>query len=291
MQLLVLGSGGNAPIPMPTCSCGICREARERGVPYARHGNSMYLRELSAMIDAPEQTFTNLAREGIADLEYVFLTHWHPDHVCGVRVIQARDYTEFDPDERSWIEHYTRETPTVVTTRKVYERSCELTGLDHWVDRLGIADVHYLDEEPLRDSGIEVRALPYSLSGNDEGDATGFLFDDGSATIAVVSDDARHFDVDQLPPDLDLAVFECGIFERGPDGERVLTDADLDVLAHELRHHEVLDRVRGVDPDRTILTEIGHLNARGYDSYRELESREAYDGVQFAHDGLEVEVQ
>jgi phosphoribosyl 1,2-cyclic phosphate phosphodiesterase len=54
LTVTVLGSGGNSPIPTPTCACRICERAREVGVPAARHGNSLYLAELSAVVDAPE---------------------------------------------------------------------------------------------------------------------------------------------------------------------------------------------------------------------------------------------
>ena len=40
MDITILGSGGNAPTPMPTCDCRVCVEARDRGVPDARRGNS-----------------------------------------------------------------------------------------------------------------------------------------------------------------------------------------------------------------------------------------------------------
>lgn len=289
MELTVLGSGGNSPVPMPTCTCGICREARERGAPYARNGNSLYLPGLGAMIDAPEQTLHNLNREGVTDLDYVFLTHWHPDHVSGVRVVQSRDFMEFDPAAEGKRAFYRRTAPTVVTTRAVYERTCDITGLDHYVD-VGFADLHLLDENgPLRDRGFEVRSVPYALTG-DEVDATGFVVERDGSRLAVVSDDATYLDESLLPDAIGLTVFECGIFERGPDGERLFDDDYVDVLEHEPRHDDILDRIDRVQPDRALLTEISHTFARSFDDYRALESRPRYDGVRFAHDGLTASI-
>lgn len=288
MELLFLGSGGNSPTPMPTCDCDVCEEARERGTPYARHGNSMYLRGLNAMIDAPEQTFTNLNREGIDALDYVFLTHWHPDHVSGIRAVQSRNYAAFDPSRESRAELYGGAAPTVVTTRAVYERTRRLTSLDHFAEEREFADLHLLDEDgPLRANGFVVRSIPYALTGG-ELDATAFVVERDETTLLVASDDAKFLDEARLPDDVDLAVFECGLFERGPDGRPLWSEEYLDRLSHEPRHGEILDRIERLDPTRAVLTEIEHGYVRSFDDYRALE--ESYDGVGFAYDGLEIEV-
>jgi phosphoribosyl 1,2-cyclic phosphate phosphodiesterase len=286
MELRVLGSGGNTPIPMPTCSCGVCAQAREEGVPYSRGGNSLYLPALSAVVDAPEFVFSALNREGVDALDYILLTHWHPDHVNGLRVLQARDRTAHD----SYVGAMAEGGPTIVTTRQVYERTRDVFGqLEFFVDETGMADVQFIDEQPLMVDGVEVRAVPYALE--DEAlDATAFVLDDGETTVVIASDDARYLDESDLPAEIDLAVFECGLFDEDPDGERLLTETDWTVLDDELRHGEVLDRIDRVDPDRALLTEIEHLTGRSYDHFRELESRPEYDGIRFAHDGLQLDV-
>ena len=43
MKIEFLGSGGAITIPQPCCDCAICREARERGVPYSRTGPSVFV--------------------------------------------------------------------------------------------------------------------------------------------------------------------------------------------------------------------------------------------------------
>jgi phosphoribosyl 1,2-cyclic phosphate phosphodiesterase len=290
MKLEFLGSGGNSPIPTPTCRCEVCAEARTEGIPYARRGNSMYLHDLNALIDAPEYAFSNLNRAGIDRLEYVFLTHWHPDHVNGLRVVQFRDLRSFfrNPD-RGLLDAASEDRPTLVTTRAVYERTCETLGsLRHFVEAAGFADTHFLDEEPLSVGDYEVSAIPYPLEDADtEPDATAFVVESGGRTLLIASDDARYLDESRLPS-ADLAVFECGLFEALPDGTPLLTDADRSFLADELRHEEVIKRIERVDPERAVLTEIEHLYARGADEYARLEAD--YDSIRFAYDGLVVEL-
>jgi phosphoribosyl 1,2-cyclic phosphate phosphodiesterase len=288
LTFTVLGSGGNSPIPTPTCGCRLCERARTDGIPHARHGNSLYVHELSAMVDAPEFVYENLEREGIDDLEYLLLTHWHPDHSAGLRVVQSRSMEGmFTDPEKGLVETARSNRPTLVTTRQVYERTCEVyDGLRHFVEDVGFADTHFLDEEPLEVDDVRIEAIPYSLSGDGVLDATAFVLQQGETTALLAVDDARYLDEDALPADVDLAVFECGYFPATPDGTPILTEMDQAILADELSHEEVLERVARVDPDRTILTEIEHLYARTHDDFRDLEAD--YDGVQFARDGLTI---
>jgi phosphoribosyl 1,2-cyclic phosphate phosphodiesterase len=292
MRLTVLGSGGNLPTPMPTCGCDVCEQARSEGPPYSRNGNSLYLHEMGAVVDAPEYTQTSLNRERIDRFDYLFLTHWHPDHVAGIRAVQSRDFTTmFEDPDVGIVETARTAPPTIVTTRRVYERTCDVAGaVEHYVN-IGWADLHLLDEDgPVESNGVTARAIPFSLEGDGNEDAAAFVFERGDRTLLVASDDARNLDEDALPDDIDLAVFECGYFYETPDGDPVLTETDRRFLATELSHEEVLARVERVAPDRAVLTEIEHLTARGHDDFRALAEREAYDGIQFAYDGLTVEV-
>lgn len=285
MRLRVLGSGGNTPIPTPTCTCAVCEQARSEGIPYARGGNSLFLPELGALVDAPEFVFRALDRESVTDLEYVFLTHWHPDHVNGLRVVQSRDMSAHD----GLLAAIAADAPTIVTTEAVYDRVTDVFGqIEHFVDQ-GFADIQFLDDDPLEIGEVSVRSIPYALEGK-ELDATAFVIEDDSSTVAIASDDARHLPEGDLPDDIDLAVFECGLFEDGPDGEALFTDADWEFLAGELTHEEVLARIDRVDPDRTVLTEIEHLTARSHDHFEKRQRREGYAGVAFAYDGLELTV-
>ncbi|MUV85836.1 MBL fold metallo-hydrolase [Natronomonas sp. CBA1123] len=292
LSVTVLGSGGNSPIPTPTCGCRVCERAREVGVPHARHGNSLYIEELSAMVDAPEFVYENLEREAVDDLEYIFLTHWHPDHAAGLRVVQSRSMERmFEAPDHGLIETARSDRPTLVTTRRVYERTCELyDGLRHFVEDIGFADTHFLDGDPLTVGDARIAAIPYSLSGDGDLDATAFVVERGDATVVLAVDDARHLEEAALPDDIDLAVFECGYFRETPDGTRILTEVDDAIMSEELTHEEVMARVERVDADRTVLTEIEHLYGRTYDDFSALESTDGYEGVEFAYDGLQFSV-
>lgn len=288
MELTVLGSGGSRRTPMPTCGCDVCRRAREQGPPYSRGGNSLYVHDLAAVVDAPATLGRALNRERIDAVDYCLLTHWHPDHVDGIRTLTARDVTA-KPDDVAFADHYRDTAPTLATTERVYERTCELTPLAHLVEEQGFVDLHLLDDEPLVAGDYEVRAVPYALAGDGDRDATAFVLD-GPETVVVASDDARYLDVDRLPTEPDLAMFECGLFAETSAGDPLLTQRERELLADELSHGAVLDRVAAVAPDRALLTEIGHQYRRGHDDYAALESTTEYDGVEFAYDGKQLRI-
>jgi len=295
LELTFLGSGGNLPIPMPTCTCRVCEQARTEDEPYTRRGNSMFLHDANAMIDAPEHSFEAMNRADIERVDTLLLTHWHPDHVCGVRAVaQSRDLSRnLEEDDWGLLDTAREHRPTILTTERVYERTCDVVGaLEHFTN-VGYIEVEFLDDGPRElecDSGenVTLRPIPYELEGDGDEDAVAFVLERGDRTLLVASDDARHLEETLLPEDIDLAVFECGVFTEGPDGTRILTEMDHEFLAGEMFHGDVLDRVERVDPDRAILTEIEHLTGRSHDDFRELEAE--YDRVRFAHDGLTVEV-
>lgn len=88
MKLLVLGSGGVNPAPRATCACQLCNKARVEGIPNARTGCSLFLPEANLLFDTPEEVRQQLVRENISQVNHVILTHWHPDHTHGLRILE-----------------------------------------------------------------------------------------------------------------------------------------------------------------------------------------------------------
>jgi phosphoribosyl 1,2-cyclic phosphate phosphodiesterase len=284
MRLTVLGSGGNSPTPMPTCQCRVCVEARERGVPYARRGNALYVHDVAALVDCPELVWETLNREGIVDVEYVFLTHFHADHTLGLRVLQALGGE--DPP----LTDFVGDVPTLVLSEATHRRAVEgnevLAHLvDAWADVRLLADGETMD---LGDTRVTHHSAPIEPDGPDA--ISGFCFEDGDATVFLSPDENRHFDLDRLPA-LDCWVKETGYFRETPAGDTLVTnEAEHNAIAHEMTFEESLDQVRAVEADHVVMTEIEELYRRSYDDYRALEVEYEHLGVEFAYDGLELDV-
>jgi phosphoribosyl 1,2-cyclic phosphate phosphodiesterase len=92
----ILGSGGVVAPPVATCQCRICKEAREKGIPYARTGCSMFVYDANLLFDTPEEIRMQLNRENIRKVENVILTHWHPDHTLGLRILELLNFDFFN---------------------------------------------------------------------------------------------------------------------------------------------------------------------------------------------------
>jgi len=45
MKFTILGSGGAVRIPKACCTCAIWKEARQKGFPYKRLGQSLFLND------------------------------------------------------------------------------------------------------------------------------------------------------------------------------------------------------------------------------------------------------
>jgi phosphoribosyl 1,2-cyclic phosphate phosphodiesterase len=88
MKISILGSGGVFPIPRPCCPCAICINARSKAMETWQTGPSMFVHGANILFDTPEEIRFQLLRSKIDSVEHVLLTHWHPDHTQGLRVIE-----------------------------------------------------------------------------------------------------------------------------------------------------------------------------------------------------------
>ena len=103
MKLNLLGTGGVTPIPKPCCNCELCNKAREKGITDYQTGPSMFIYDDNLLFDTPEEIRFQLNRENIEKVENIILTHWHPDHTQGIRIVEQinfnhiREETENEP--------------------------------------------------------------------------------------------------------------------------------------------------------------------------------------------------
>lgn len=287
MDITILGSGGNAPTPMPTCDCRVCVEAREKGVPYARRGNSTFVHGIDLLVDTPELVWHSLGREGIDSVEYVFLSHFHADHTLGLRTLQALGM------EEPPLTDFVGDVPTLLMSPVTYERAIEAnTALKHVVETWG--DLELLEDgDSLTAEGVTLTHLTAPIQEGGENTISALLLEDEHGTALLSPDENRHLDLDSLPA-LDLWVKEAGYFTETPAGNRLVTPvAERDALASELSFEESLAQVRAVEPERTVFTELEELYRRSHDDYRALArtltEREGLD-IAFAHDGMMLSV-
>jgi len=83
MKVLFLGTGASEGIPGLFCECDLCSRARALGGKNIRTRTSIHIDE-KYKIDLPPDTFLHVLRYNLnlADVEYLFITHSHSDHLC-----------------------------------------------------------------------------------------------------------------------------------------------------------------------------------------------------------------
>ena len=280
MKVEILGSGGAVTIPRPLCDCRVCAEARARGVPYARTGPSTFVHGPDVLIDTPEESKLQLDRSTVTRIAAAFYSHWHPDHTMGRRVFET-----VNSDFRAWPRRVGATTP-VYLPQQVAADFKERRGIwDHlefmsgrgWIDVVEVEDGQSVELD-----GVSVR--PFRVA---EDYVYAFVFDDGARRLLVAPDELNGWE----PPDwvrgVDLAVIPKGIDEHDPfTGERRI-HADHPALRLEATFPETLEMVQRLAAGRVVMTHIEELDGRSHDELVELGRRH---GVEFAYDGLVVEV-
>lgn len=158
MKITMLGSGGVTLTPRPTCDCHLCVKARVEGVPYARTGTSLFIHDINLLVDTSEEVRLQLTRENIKKVEHVILTHWHPDHTQGIRVLEQLNWNfaadkPFGEPINVYISKWQHET------FKKY--SCG-SFLDYYLKKKIIKLVYWENKQPLQFTN-NIKITPYLI--------------------------------------------------------------------------------------------------------------------------------
>jgi phosphoribosyl 1,2-cyclic phosphate phosphodiesterase len=282
MKLTILGSGGCMVIPKPLCRCRVCREARDRGIPYARGGPAAYLHDTGLLIDTPAEIAAQLNRERIRRLDYLMLTHLDPDHAEGLRVVE-----QITLDFRTW-RAYPDKSITLLLPAALE------APLRRIATQYGPVLDHYLDGGFLRLEIFEDRAQVGDVSITAVPVASGplpvfiYVYEKAGKKLVYAPCDVKPFPEDY--PEVrgaDWLVIQPGIFETG--------------LRHGFRYpaghisrkalytfEETLEIARRIGAKLTVFTHLEEYWHRSYDDYCRLEKQHA--GIHFAYDGMRLMV-
>ncbi|UCB61317.1 MAG: MBL fold metallo-hydrolase [Candidatus Bathyarchaeota archaeon] len=283
MELTILGSGGSTTIPRPGCNCRVCGEARIKGIPYARSGPSMFVNDAHLLFDTPEEIAAQLNRERIDTVNYVFYTHWHPDHTFGMRIVE-RMY-------KFWLDMFVRGSKprNKVRVCAIPEVMGDLKSMryrggsffDYYEKSDLIEIVELQDREELQIGNFIITPFKVHATYNT---STVFLIQEQERRVIYAPCDVKPFPED---PQLEnLALLIIGSFHL----EGALKEGIEIPLGNPLRQElfsptELQDLATRLRAKRTIVTHIEEEWNRNYDEYRDLEKR--YN-LLFAYDGMKI---
>jgi len=279
VKVEILGSGGAVTIPRPGCSCRVCVEAREKGVPYARTGPSVFVHGPDVLIDTPEESKLQLNRSQVTRIAAGLYSHWHPDHTGGRRVWESRNF-EF----RSWPRRF-ETTPLYVPERvwDDFERNYGLADQFRFMEGQGTVRVELVaEDEPFELDGTTVTPIPLGAE-----NAHAFLFEGGGRRILIAMDETHAWRPAGLGQ-LDLAVLPVGVFEQHPyTGERMIPEGFCKPPVLKTRYGTALEQARALGAARTVLSHVEEMERLSHD---ELVRLGGTDGWEPAYDGLVIEV-
>lgn len=280
MKFEFVGSGGCVSLPRPLCKCPVCVEARKKGRPYARHGCSLFIHDINMLIDTPEDIVYAINGSSIEKIDRVMYSHLDPDHTLGFRVFEQLKLNWFD-----------------VSEGKECSDPLDVYAMAHVMDDLNeIKSVYggFLDyyekvrnlivRKPLGET-LELENMKITLVRIER--STVFVFESNERKVIYAPCDVKPFPEATIFMDADcLIIGDTIIGETLKNGYVLAQDNplrnDLFVMA------EIVEIKEKYHIDRVIMTHIEEDWGKSYDDYVALEKE--YDGIQFAYDGLILEI-
>lgn len=260
MKFIILGSGGAFQIPRAGCRCKVCDEARKKGIPYRRHGQSMYFCDLNMLFDTPECISAELNENSIFDIEHICYSHFHPDHTMGMRIVEElKDFK----NEKALMIHL----PTGGVTIGINEFS-SLIDFYTWKNLCYVTyDQIFIYE------GYSVKRIKLN---NEYAD--GFLITQGEKKVFYCPCHTKELscELEELM-NCDLMILGMGEI-NDPDEE--CTDFRKDTL-------KVVDHYK---PKKAVMTHIEETDGLSYDDFCKLELELKVKNIVFAYDGMVIEV-
>ncbi|MCK5631748.1 MBL fold metallo-hydrolase [Candidatus Bathyarchaeota archaeon] len=285
MELTILGSGGSTTIPRPGCDCRVCMEARIKGIPYARSGPSMFIKDVSLFFDTPEEIATQLNRERIDSVDYILYTHWHPDHTFGMRIVE-RMY-------KFWLDMFVRRNKPkkkvkVYAVREVMEdlKSMGYRGgsfLDYYEKSDLIETIELEDEEEFMIGNFEITPFEVQTTYNS---STVFLIEEEGKRVAYAPCDVKPFPKSAKLENLDLLVI--GSFHlEGALKEGIAIPSENALRKELFTLTEIQELATRLKARKTIVTHIEEEWSRTFDEYRDLGKQH---NLLFAYDGMRIKI-
>ncbi|HAT4301177.1 TPA: MBL fold metallo-hydrolase [Clostridium perfringens] len=276
----MVGSGGCVSLPKPLCNCEVCKEARSKGRPYSRYGCSLFLDDINLLVDTPEDIAYGINYCDIKEIDRVLFSHVDPDHTLGMRV--------FEHLRLNWLE---------VSCGKNCENPIEVFALEDVmkdINSIGFKFGSYLDyyenvrnlikrksvEDYIFIKNIKVSFIKVNHS-------TVFVFEKEGKKLIYAPCDVKPFPESKLFLDADCLIIGNTIIgevlkdgfilkEDNPLRDELFTISDIE----ELKNKYNIKRV--------IITHLEEDWGKSYDDYVELEKE--LDGIEFAYDGMKIEI-
>ncbi|MFH1131617.1 MAG: MBL fold metallo-hydrolase, partial [Pseudomonadota bacterium] len=97
LELVFLGTSAGFLVPIFFCSCDVCETARKKPEHRRTRAVAALIGKETTLIDAGPDLEFQLDREAIKQINRIFITHWHYDHVWGLGSIGGASFATNSP--------------------------------------------------------------------------------------------------------------------------------------------------------------------------------------------------
>ncbi|CEP97502.1 metallo-hydrolase/oxidoreductase [[Clostridium] sordellii] len=280
MRFKILGSGGCVSLPKPLCSCSICEEARIKGAPFSRYGCSIFLEDISLLVDTPEDIVHAINHSNIKNIDNVLFSHVDPDHTLGMRV--------FEQLRLNWLE--VSEGKECNKPINVYAMESVMSDMNSIKFKFGVYLDYYentrnLIKRETIDKSIFIDRIKISCIKVNH--ATIFVFEENNKKVIYAPCDVKPLPNDDIFYNADVLIIGSTIVGNVLKGGFVLKD-DNPLRNDFFTMDEIEDIKRKYNISKVIITHLEEDWGKSYNDYLKLECQ--YNGIQFAYDGMEIDV-
>ena len=268
MKLTILGSWGAMPIPRPYCQCTICKKARKFGEPFRRNSSSIFINKINTVIDCGEDIWDSLNRRNIQQVDNLFITHWHPDHTFGLRLILESNYNFRTNKADSAINIY--------IPKKVFDDiKQKFPVIEYYINVQKTCILHLIeDDDKIKIDDISITAVGYKGKWSD---IYAYLLENKGKSVLYASCDTIGFDNYKNFKNLDLLINECWLFSD---------------ISSEISFDALMQRLREIVPKKTLITHIEEIEVNIWWAKHFQNTKKQYSDVNFdfVYDGMEINV-
>ena len=245
----------------------------------------MFIKDINVLFDTPEEIDSQLNRERINNIDYIFYTHWHPDHTFGMRIVEKM--------YKFWLDMFVRgrkpkNKVKVCAIEAVMEdlksmgyrggsffKYYEKTGLIETIDLKG--------GEAFKIRNFMI--IPFEVQ-TTYNVSTVFLIQEDDKRVVYAPCDVKPFPENPKLENLDLLII--GSFHlEGPLREGIVIPPNNPLRVELFSPREIQELSQKLNAKQTVVTHIEEEWGKTYDEYKQLEKE--YD-LEFAYDGMRIVV-
>lgn len=284
MKVEILGSGGAITTPAPGCGCRVCSKARKFGLPYSRTGPGIFIHGPDILIDTSEEIKQQLNRSNIDHIEAGFYSHWHPDHVAGLRVWESvnNDFRNYPPEH---------DQSSIYLPQGV--ASDFKMKLGYWEHFIFMEEQRFVRLNQMKDGDSAMirgtSIFPFQLQAKN---VYAFLIEHNQKRVLIVPDEIHHWKPPAFAMNLNLAILPTGVFEFNPlTGERKISKAH-PVLNSEATFRETIEIAKTLQSEKFIFSHIEEPDQMDFDDLKQLEKQfiGADLNIEFAYDTMSIPI-